>query len=182
MVVPKPTDINNWMIWGDLTESVLLKYETDVWDKDQKEYYIEIEHRPTKLMRYINQIENSKETTYDRVTDKYKIRLPMSKVAIIKARTDGDYILMLCDFRGTMTNMVEIINKRLLDENTKLRAEIKTANAQIIRTKALMEQFVKHPEQVWSSLIKLQRKIGQGTAPAVISGQPMNPTMEENGQ
>lgn len=181
MVVPKPTNINDWIVWGDLTESVLLKYETDVLDKDQKEYYIEIQHRPTNLMRWVHQIENSKEPTYDRVTDTYKIRLPMSKVGIIKARTDGDYILMLCGFRGEMTNMLEIINKRLWNENAKLKEELKSANAQNIRTRALIEQAVKHPTEMWSSLIKLQKKLREGTAPAYIAGQGVNVGEEQNG-
>jgi|TARA_Y100000034_G_C6909373_1_gene423306 hypothetical protein len=180
MVVPKPVNISDWLVWGNLTESVLIRYEMDVWDEENQEYYIEIEHRPTNLMRWVHQIENNKEPTYDRTSDTYKVKFPMKKVAIVKARTDGDYILMLCDYKGKTTNLVEIINKRVWNENEKLRKELKSANALSIRTQKLLNLAIEHPEQFEKKYIKRMMKIRQATAPAVISGTGVEGGMDDS--
>jgi len=179
MVVAKPNDINDFTIWGDLTESVLINYELDVYDKGEDEYYIEIEHRPTSLMTWLHQIERKPEAGYDRITDTYKIRFPMKMVLYSKARTEGSFILMGCDYKGTPTKLLDRINKRIWDENEKLRTELKAKNSMIIRTQSLMIMMVKHPKQFEKEIIKRLMQLRKGTAPAYFEKEGDAHNLEE---
>lgn len=179
MVVTKPTDINNWVVWGDATESVLKKLDLDIWDKEQKKYFVEIEHKPTSLMRYEHQIEDSKDTDYDRVKDVYRRKFPMDMILYLQPRTEGTYIIMLCNYKGNPTGIIEKINKNIWEENQRLRKELKDLKSWIVREQALLTLMAKHPLQFEKLLVKRQMLLRKGTAPAYVSGKELEPEIEE---
>ena len=180
-IVAKPNEINEWIVWDDLTESVLINFETDVWDEDKQDYFLEVEHRPTTFMKFAYQIDENKEPTYDRTSDTFKTRFPMSKVALVKSRTEGSSILMLCNYKGVMGKLVEQVNRRILDENEKLKEELKSKNASIVRNKALITQMAKHPEEFEKIFTDRLMNLRKSTAPAYFggSGQGMSAEGEE---
>ena len=177
MAIPPPANINNWILWGDFLQSVLLDFKTNVWDEDDNEYKIEIIHRPTNLMRYIHQIEN-KGNGYDRIKDAFIKKFPMKYSGHIEPRTKGTYIFMLCDWTGNKTNVFENINRTLFEENDKLREENLSLSSLLIRQQTRMVQLAKHPEEFMREVIKMANSLRKVTAPAILNNQPIEPAGE----
>ena len=176
-MIPEPPEINNWVIWGDLLESVMLDFKK-VYDEDAKEWFIEIVHRPTKLMKFKHQIEN-KGKDYDRTRDAFISRFPLDIMGHIEPRTKGTCILMLCDWLGKETKILDKIDKNLLDTNKRLRTEIQSITSLLVREQTRGVQLAKHPEQFQKELIQQAREFKKITAPAVVGGVPVNPQNEE---
>jgi len=165
MVVPEPVSINNWVIWGNFVQSVIMNFKRNVWNKDKKIFEMHITHRPTNLMRWVHQIEN-KGNGYDKVIDAFIFKCPMDMVAIIEPRSKGTYIFMLCNWLGEKQKVIDLINSNLLEANRILRQENIGLSSLLIRQNTRMVQLAKHPQEFLMEIVKQQMILKKGTGPA----------------
>jgi len=182
VVIPKPPNINDWLVWGNFVESVLLDFKPNVYNEKEKRYEIEIEHRPSNLMQFVHQIDWNKEKDYNKATHRLVSRFPMTMVGDTVSRIGGGtYVFMLCDYHGNPTNIIERINKSLLQKYESLRKEVITLNALLIREKQRTLQIVKHPEEFQKEFIQQLRDLKKATGPAVVGGVPVE-GVEDSGE
>ncbi len=184
VIIEKPDDIKNWLIFGNFVDAVLVNFQQDKWDEKLKKLVLDVEYVPTKDMKWNEQIDYGEETKFDRTTGTFKCRYPMDMVGHIEPRTEGTWILMLCDYRGVECSIFEKIDKNLWTQNRKLRSDVELLNSQIIGIQAEIREMLKHPQEFMKNYLKIFELIKKGMAPVVLNtGQTgINVPSSEEGQ
>ncbi len=182
IIIDKPDVIKNWLIFGNFVDAVLVNFQQNKWDDTLKKNVIEVEYVPTKDMIWNEKIDYGGEKDFDRTTGTFKCTYPMDMVGHVEPRTEGTWILMLCDYKGEKCDIFEKINKNIWTQNRKLRSDVELLNSQIIGIQAEIREMLKHPQEFMKNYLKIFEKIKTALMPGVIGGQGTNPPPPEEGQ
>jgi|TARA_Y100000310_G_scaffold281087_1_gene301338 hypothetical protein len=168
-VIEKPNTISNLIVFGNFVEGVLISFKQNVYDKEEKKNFLEVEYKPTGFMRWIEQIDYATAKDFDRVTFSFKSRFPMDFVGHVEPRTEGLWIFMLCDYLGNKCDVFEKIDSNLFEQNKKLQNKVNTLQSIIIGMDADFDEMIKHPQEFKKKLYKEAEFLKKALAPAVIN-------------
>ena len=168
--IEKPNVINNWLIFGNFVDAVLVKFQSNVWDEELKKEVLIVEYIPTDVMRYLEEMYFPDEDDYDSTTGSFRSKYPMDMV-YIEPRTQGTRILLLCDYKGNKCNVFEKINQNLLEKNRKLQSQVNSLNSILIGLRADMDEMIKHPEESLRKLYQLAKIAKESMTPTIINTQ-----------
>lgn len=182
--IEKPSEVNELIVFGNMVDAVLIKFKANVFDKETKKEVIEVEYKPTEYMTWIEEIYPSDEDDYNSTTGNFHSKFPMDMVGHIEPRTEGTWILMLCDYKGNKCSIFEKINQNLLEKNRKLRSQIELKDSILVGLNAEMNEIIKHPEEGMKRLFKLGKVVKESMTPTTIvtSGSEVSGLESKGGQ
>ena len=163
--IEKPAEVNELIVFGNMVDALLVKFRANVWDDHLKKKMLEVEYRPTDFMYWMEGIYPEDEDNWDSTTGNFKSTYPMDMVGHIEARTEGSWILMLCDYKGEKCDIFEKINKNLWNQNRKLRSDVELLKSQMIGIQVEIREMLKHPQEFMKNYLKIFEKIKTALMP-----------------
>lgn len=182
IIIEKPNVINNWLIFGNFVDAVIVNFKTNVYDKELKKEILEVEYIPTDVMRWVEQMDYSKETDFDRTNGTFKSTYSMDMVGHIEPRTQGTRILLLCDYKGNKCSIFDKINTNLFNQNRRLWSQVNSLNSILVGIQSQTDEMLRHPQETLKKLYKLAQVAKESMTPAYYGGQGNESQGENEGQ
>ena len=153
-VIPRPTDDENFIIFGDGYQA-FLRNSREVPESAE----IEFEFRPTPMLRYTFQITDNKYTNKESFT--ILKRYPKKYCVLLTASPRSTTWLLFCNFEGQELPLINRINSEILAENVVLKKENLIMRRSFVRTFNTLDKLAMHPMEVRKSLYTELKQVKQ---------------------